>query len=309
MDLYRSDRLCWCVSRVVGSNQRIVDHMTDQNENKPQSGTDVEAPSEVAVPEPQRRVNALVLGLAALVLIAIAWRMLPNATIPAPPDFSMYTDTEQRKQMFFEYFLPLVTLRNQQILEQRERLLSLSERRGSLMFWQRMWLQQLAEEYEITEFDLASDEDWEVLIRRVDIVPPSLALAQAANESAWGGSRFAVEGNNYFGHWCFVAGCGLVPEDRPAGAQHEVAAFDSPLHSVQRYIHNLNSHEAYLELRRRREALRENDRLVSGLELVGDLDRYSERGEAYIDELSEMIRFNELDELDETLAPVPPTED
>ena len=283
--------------------------MSDQNEHGHKASAEPQQSSGVVVPSNERRVNALVLTVAAVVLIVTGWRTLPSAAIPAPPDFSMYTDTEQRKQMFFEYFLPLVTLRNQQILEQRERLLALSERRGSLMFWQRMWLQQLAEEYEITEFDLASDEDWEVLIRRVDIVPPSLALAQAANESAWGGSRFAVEGNNYFGHWCFVAGCGLVPEDRPAGAQHEVAAFDSPLHSVQRYIHNLNSHEAYLELRRRREALRENDRLVSGLELVGDLDRYSERGEAYIDELSEMIRFNELDELDETLAPVPPTED
>jgi len=277
--------------------------MTNQKDNAQYSMTDARAQPELTVPRDERRVNFLVLGLAAIALIVTGWRALPTAAIPAPPDFSMYTDTEQRKQMFFEYFLPLVTLRNQQILEQRERLLSLSERRGSLMFWQRMWLQQLAEEYEITEFDVASDEDWEILIRRVDIVPPSLALAQAANESAWGGSRFAVEGNNYFGHWCFVAGCGLVPEDRPAGAQHEVAAFDSPLHSVQRYIHNLNSHEAYLDLRRRREALRENDRLVSGLELVGDLDRYSERGDAYIDELSEMIRFNELDDLDVSVEP------
>jgi Bax protein len=277
--------------------------MTNQNDNAQLSMTGAHSQPEVTVPRHERRVNTMVMGLAVIALIVAGWRILPTAAIPAPPDFSMYTDTEQRKQMFFEYFLPLVTLRNQQILEQRERLLALSERRGSLMFWQRMWLQQLAEEYEITGFDVASDDDWEILIRRVDIVPPSLALAQAANESAWGGSRFAVEGNNYFGHWCFVAGCGLVPEDRPAGAQHEVAAFDSPLHSVQRYIHNLNSHEAYLDLRRRREALRENDRLVSGLELVGDLDRYSERGDAYIDELSEMIRFNELDDLDVTIEP------
>ncbi len=89
-----------------------------------------------------------------------------------------------------------------------------------------------------------------------------------------------------------MPGCGIVPSSRPEGATHEVADFNSPQQSVERYIHNLNHHPAYRELRIRREQLRDNDNPITGLALANELQRYSERGDAYIEELQSMIRFN-----------------
>ncbi|OFE14020.1 hypothetical protein PHACT_08015 [Pseudohongiella acticola] len=215
------------------------------------------------------------------------------------PDFALFEDTDARKDAFFGYFLPLVEMRNEEILELRADLLRLRDNISELSGRQQRQINRLAEDYEIAGFDINEPGDWDTLLRRVDVVPPSLALAQAAKESGWGLSRFAQEGNNFFGHWCYVEGCGLVPESRPAGARHEVAAFDSPEQSVERYIRNLNSHDAYRDLRAMRSRLRANEELITGLELSEGLLRYSQRGQAYIRELQSMIRFNELDELDE----------
>lgn len=247
----------------------------------------------------------LVAGAASLALIG--WRMWPGGPAPGVPDFTVYEDVDQRKERFFNYFLPLVVDSNEEILGLRAELLGLFERRNELSARGTRRVEALAVEYGVDGFDSASREDWEVLLRRVDVVPPSLALAQAANESAWGTSRFAREGNNYFGHWCFDPGCGLVPDSRPQGARHEVAAFDSPRHSVERYIRNLNSHEAYTQLRLKRSRLRREGEVITGLELAEELGRYSERGADYIEELQSMIRFNNLHELDEVaLLQTPP---
>lgn len=244
---------------------------------------------------------SLVLVVGAIGLAATAWRMWPIEPVPPAPDFTVYEDIEARKEVFFGYFLPLVELRNEEILDLRGELQRLHGQKDSLSARQQRRVEQVAGDYGMETFDVAAEPDWNTLLRRVDIVPPSLALAQAANESAWGTSRFAREGNNYYGHWCFVAGCGLVPDSRVEGARHEVAAFDSALHSVQRYIRNLNSHEAYTQLRSKREQLREEGDPITGLDLAEGLERYSERGEAYIEELQSMIRFNNLDELDEVV--------
>lgn len=251
----------------------------------------------------QRAAVSVVLVLGAAGMALTGWRLWPGgAGLIAPtPDFTVYEDVDERKETFFGFFLPLVELRNGEILELRGELQRLHDQVNPLSDRQQRRVEQVAADYGLEEFDIASEEDWNTLLRRVDVVPPSLALAQAANESAWGTSRFAREGNNYYGHWCFVAGCGLVPDSRPEGARHEVAAFDSALHSVQRYIRNLNSHEAYTELRLKREQLRDNGQPITGLELAEGLGRYSERGEAYIEELQSMIRFNNLDELDEVV--------
>src|SRR5690606_39546165 len=92
----------------------------------------------------------------------------------------------------------------------------------------REWLETMGKRYRLPEVEQVDEEWMTILLRRLDIIPADLALAQAAMESAWGGSRFAREGNNYFGQWCFSKGCGLVPEKRPAGARYEVQRFDSP---------------------------------------------------------------------------------
>jgi Bax protein len=270
--------------------------MTDNSELKRRASIPQREPE-----QRRKRIVAayVILAIGALSLVLTGWRLWQPPRVSPAPDFAAYEDVGERKEAFFGYFLPLVAMRNEEIRQLRDELLLLRENMDSLSGRQQRQVLQLAEEYEIEAFDITEIGDWDTLLRRVDVVPPSLALAQAATESGWGASRFAQEGNNYFGHWCYVPGCGLIPDSRPDGARHEVAAFDSPQHSVQRYIFNLNSHDAYLDLRLKRSELRDNDDLITGLELAEGLAQYSQRGQEYIRELQAMIRFNNLNELDE----------
>jgi Bax protein len=217
---------------------------------------------------------------------------------PGVPDFQGYVAGPERKQAFFEYLLPLVEQRNQEILQTRRRLQSWNRNRHAIGGWDERRIKVLAQRYRVDAFDIHSDADWQTLLRRVDVVPPSLALVQAANESAWGTSRFAQQGYNFFGQWCFEAGCGLVPSSRDAGKRHEVAVYDSPRGSVESYIRNLNTHAAYRPLRELRAQLRAADKAVTGAKLAAGLERYSERGSEYISELRAMIRHNELSQYD-----------
>ena len=127
------------------------------------------------------------------------------------------------------------------------------------------------------------------------MIPNSLALVQAANESAWGTSRFARDANNYFGQWCFTRGCGLIPANRIEGAHHEVQRFSSPKESVASYLNNLNTHNAYAQLRSIRSNAVKNGEPITGYLLAAGLGKYSERGEAYIEEIRTMIRVNHLE--------------
>jgi Bax protein len=128
----------------------------------------------------------------------------------------------------------------------------------------------------------------------VDAVPVSLALAQAAKESGWGTSRFAREGYALFGERCFETGCGMVPRARRKGLSHEVTRFDSPREAVASYVRNLNTHPDYAEFRQLRAKLRQAPSPHPGIDLAGSLTSYSERREAYVREIREMIRFNGL---------------
>lgn len=213
------------------------------------------------------------------------------------PDFTVYAAGDERKAAFFSYLLPMVEAENEAILSSRRALLAIIDK-GEPGWAERLWLKRLARTYELADFNPEARDQLRVLKRRVDIVPSSLALAQAANESAWGTSRFARMGNNFFGQWCFRQGCGLVPNSRNEGATHEVAAFKTPRQSVRRYMNNINTHAAYLPLRQVRERLRAEGQPITGLALASTLQRYSERGQAYVDELKGMIRSNELHTLD-----------
>lgn len=248
------------------------------------------------------RAAAFVLLFGALLLFLMEYRGREDQTNRTSPDFTSLEAGPERKEAFLSFFLPIILDQNQQVLKTRSVVLRLREDPSTLSTSQRRRLLTLAEEYEIENFKFESNEDWDTLIRRIDVVPPSLALAQAATESGWGTSRFAREGNNYFGHWCFVQGCGIVPQQRPDGANHEVADFSSPVESVERYFYNLNHHPAYLDLRQTRARLRGEDELITGLKLVKDLSSYSERGDAYIEEISSMIRFNDLTRYDLALS-------
>lgn len=225
---------------------------------------------------------------------------VPEILPPQPepiPDFANILDVEEKKQLFFDFVEPFVRSVNEGIAQQRQRLLdirdSLDNGRNISGSDQR-FLSTLAEKYELETDDLTSDDFLSVLLRRVDEIPPSLALAQAANESAWGTSRFAQDGNNLFGQWCYTDGCGIVPSRRREGDIHEVRSFDSVKDSVQAYIHNLNTFPSYQMLRRIRQQLRQQGRPLDGVALADGLESYSERGLDYIEELQIIIYTNNL---------------
>lgn len=213
-----------------------------------------------------------------------------------PRDLDAVPRVQVKKNLFFRIALPLVLHVNAEIRDRRDRLLVLAGRLdngGELAVRHREWLAGLADHYGLKEVDLAA------LKRRVDIVPPSLALAQSAEESGWGGSRFARQGNALFGQrtWGDDAP-GIVPRDTAADAGFKVRAFGALVESVRIYIHNLNTHAAYSGLRQRRAALRAADRPVTGSALVAALAKYSEKGQGYIDNLRALIRVNDLTALD-----------
>ncbi len=213
--------------------------------------------------------------------------------VTALPDFAAIREVKAKKEAFFDFIRPLVEQENQRILALRQRLQGLQQQ-AALSEQDHVFILGLAQRYRVKHQRLSAEQLFSELLKRVDTVPVSLALSQSANESAWGVSRFAVEGNNLFGQWCFKPGCGIVPARRGAGAEHEVAKFSSPQASVRGYIHNLNTNSAYEDFRFLRREQRRHQQTLSGLYLAGGLMRYSGRGADYIAELQAMIRVNKL---------------
>lgn len=226
-------------------------------------------------------------------------RMLPpvNAKIrhatKEVPNFGNINHVLERKVAFFSYLLPAIQVENQHILDQREALIRLREKvlQGkALTNKETKWLDDLSEYYRVDTNDRT--RRFNMLLHRVDIVPETLVLIQAANESGWGTSRFAQSALNFFGEWCWTEGCGIVPDQRPSGENYEVRLFNSMEASVKSYIRNLNTHAAYQELRSIRYGLRTNKQPITAVPLTVGLMSYSTRGEDYIHELQQMIRVN-----------------
>lgn len=193
------------------------------------------------------------------------------------PDFAKITDVEQMKTAFFEYLAPVINEQNQKILQLRNKI-----KNNKISDFD---LQRLAKKYRTSVDNL---------LKSIDIIPVSLALSQAAVESNWGRSRFA-NFNNYYGIWCFVKGCGVVPNARDNGATHEVAKFYTIGEATRKYIFNLNSHSAYKGLREIRQKLRQENKKISGIELALGLEKYSGIGHKYIETLQKMIKYNKLE--------------
>jgi len=205
---------------------------------------------------------------------------------------------QQRKRIFIATLLPLVLRANELILRERTRIEFIKTRleAGRSVAPEAVdWLIAAARRYRLADVENVDDIDFDKLLARVDIIPPSLALAQGAIESGWGTSRFAREGNAVFGQWTWnEAHDGLVPMKRAEGRRYRVRAFDFLLDSVRGYMHNLNTAQAYSGLRLMRAQLRARNQPLRGLPLASTLIRYSERREAYIADLRAIITSNRL---------------
>lgn len=213
------------------------------------------------------------------------------------PDFSSFQIVSEKKAAFFDYIAVLATAENQRVAWQRKQLLNIDNKMlldKDLTPRNSRWLSRLTEEYRVDSELSLSDQVFE-LKSRVNIVPVSLVQAQAAIESGWGTSRFAIEGNNLFGQWCFSEGCGIVPSNRLPGRTHEVAVFPSDAQAIRAYMLNLNSFNAYKHFRSMRSKLESDELSESGFYLAGALGRYSERGADYVGEVKHMISSNKLE--------------
>ncbi|MFM1896975.1 MAG: hypothetical protein RLZZ385_2049 [Pseudomonadota bacterium] len=213
------------------------------------------------------------------------------------PDFSTVPDVDVKKQWFLDFVEVYVDAENRRVAELRHRLLELADIASNNFRLSRTEHRQLlamASSYKVDTVDKSDKQIVLELLKRVDTIPTSLALAQAANESAWGTSRFALEGNNLFGQWCYDEGCGLVPTRRAGSATHEVRSFKSIEHAVQAYFMNLNTHAEYQNFREMRFQMRNQKGSLDPLVLAYGLVGYAERGVHYVDEVQTIIQQNDL---------------
>ena len=216
----------------------------------------------------------------------------PNfALTRLPRDMRSLTQVDRRKRLFLRIVLPLVLMTNDEISEERTRLLELSEsyKAGGWTEDQLASFEFLADKYGVDDVSVELTDRLDILLSRVDVIPVDLALAQAAEESAWGMSRFARDGNALFGQWTWNEKAGLIPQEQRPGQTYAVRAFRSLLDSVRAYAFNLNTHWAYADFRAQRA-----DGVKTGNALAGTLLMYSERREAYVQSLRALMRVNSL---------------
>jgi Bax protein len=230
-----------------------------------------------------------------------------------PPTLAGGRDIPRRKRIFISLMLPHVLAANAEIMDDRQRLefiiSSFSDPTGPGSA-DIAWLFQKFADYGVKDF--STDR----LLARMDIIPPALAIAQAAKESGWGGSRFAQAGNALYGQWTWnPAHKGIVPRERPKGKTYRVRAFDNVLEATRAYMLNLNANRAYGGLRERRQQIRRAGKPLTGIQLTEKLEGYSAIGKRYVRALKSLIRNNKLTSLNSATlgadfmpsrVPVPP---
>ena len=207
-----------------------------------------------------------------------------------PKDLNALGNTKKKRELFIKIILPLILDENLKIKDDRKKLFKLV-RKSFNTPGEKVWLKRRFKEYKIEDKDLTE------LKERMDIIPVSIAIAQAANESGWGTSRFALEGNALFGQWTWSKK-GISPKDKDSNKTHKILQFQILKASVRAYKNNLNTHNAYKEFREARAKLREDDKEPSGLILTKHLKRYSEIGEKYVRILNDIIEKNSLEDFD-----------
>ena len=212
-----------------------------------------------------------------------------------PADLKLVSEVSELKQTFFRTLLPLILKVNEEILADRVKLELLQ---STLLAGQEIndvqskWLYNLSKSYDVTPGNITE------LLNRVDAVSPALALAQAAQESGWGRSRFAIKGNALFGQRTWDKGFGMVPKRR--SGKYEVKSFPSLIDSVRSYARNLNIHPAYRDFRLLRADMRVKNLVLNPYHLVGTLQAYSEHRDVYVQTIRKILRADRLEELETT---------
>ncbi len=211
-----------------------------------------------------------------------------------PTGIDKIDNITDRKKLFIKVILPLIIYENNQIEEDRD-FLNQILREKNITPEESQWLDKKFTEYKV------SNKNIEELKVKMDIIPPSIALAQAAYESGWGTSRFAMEGNSLFGVRTWQKGKGMVPLERDEQSNFEVKSFKIIRASISAYKKNLNTHASYKEFREARAEQRNKKNKISGLELAKFLDKYSEIGYEYADRLKKIIQQNSLTDFDDSI--------
>ena len=207
-----------------------------------------------------------------------------------PKDLKSLGDTHKKRELFIKILLPLILDENEKITEDRKKLFKILGKNFNTV-GERVWLKRRFKEYKIDDQDLAK------LKMRMDIIPVSLALAQAANESGWGTSRFALEGNALFGQWTWSKK-GISPKNQDSNSSHKVLQFQILKASVRAYKNNLNTHNAYKEFREARAKLRQESKQITGLDLSRYIKNYAAIGEKYVVIIEDIIKRNSLTDFD-----------
>ena len=210
-----------------------------------------------------------------------------------PKDLKKIKSTNKRKDTFIKIVMPLILSENEKILEDRNKLFRILGKQSNTM-GEKVWLKRRLKDYGIKGEDIAE------LKLRMDIVPTSIAIAQAAKESGWGTSRFALEGNAMYGQWTW-GGEGIEPSKKDKKKEHKILKFPKLQSSVAAYMKNLNTHRGYSEFRDKRSKIREKKQEVNGLDLVDYLYNYAQTGSEYVKTLKIIIQQNNLNDFDNSI--------
>ena len=208
-----------------------------------------------------------------------------------PYELKEIQSVKKRKELFIQIVLPLILEENNKILLDRKKLFAILIKNNNSKS-DNDWLNKKFKQYGVSNKDITT------LKRRMDIIPPSMAIAQAAKETGWGTSRFALEGNALFGQWTYTDK-GIKPAAADAGSTHKVMMFNVLKSSVRAYTRNLNTHKSYREMRYVRAIQRDNAGNLNSLELVDYLNRYAETGKEYTVILKKIIEQNKLIDFDD----------
>ena len=228
-------------------------------------------------------------------------KLVPNISINKfPKDFNLISSTKDKKSLFIRSLLPLIISENNKIIEANKRIKKINN--NTFEYIARddaLWLKKQFKNYKVKSHHIDD------LIAKVDIIPVSIALAQAAIESGWGTSRFVSEGNALFGQWSWFKGSGIIPKKRDSDETYEIKSFENLRQSVAAYMKNLNSHNNYSEFRAVRNNYRINNSKINSIKLIKYLSNYAENTE-YSKILEKIIKKNDLQEFDQVVIYILP---